>query len=112
MSRKNTITLTMQPQCKVFGKVAAKDPQTGNRKNIRTWVDVCLDNPMERPMEFMSDKGEYHFYLPPGTYTVDARGEGTQNVPKTITVKPGQQELEVEPIDLPPPGPGALPGIQ
>jgi glutathione peroxidase-family protein len=52
----------------------------------------------------MSEKADYHFYLPPGTFTLQAYATDTQHVQKTITVKPGQQELEVERIDLPPTG--------
>jgi thiol-disulfide isomerase/thioredoxin len=52
----------------------------------------------------MLTKAEYHFFLPPGTFTLDAYGTDTQHARKTITVKPGQRELEVEPIDLPPTG--------
>jgi hypothetical protein len=60
----------------------------------------------------MSNRADFHFYLPPGTYKLDAYGTNTQNVWKTITVKPGQTELEVEPIDLPPKGRALLEGHQ
>ena len=52
----------------------------------------------------MSHHAEIEFFAPPGTYTLEAYGTQTQNVRKTITIEPGQRELTLEPIDLPPSG--------
>ena len=100
----NVVTLTMQPQCKVTGRLTSKDLDAHGRKLTWTNVYVYLEDGMARPMCCASNKGEYHFYLPPGTYKLNAYGTDVQDAWKTITVKPGQEELEVEPIDLPPTG--------
>ena len=101
-----TVTITLQPQCKVFGKLTAKELEAHNRKLERSNVSVNLESSFARPMSCSSNNADFHFYLPPGTYTLDAHANDTKYVPKakTITVKPGQKELEVDPINLPPAG--------
>lgn len=98
----DVITLTMQPQCKVFGKLTAKELESCHRTITWSRVSVDLGSGFTRAMDCMSNKADFHFYLPPGTYTLDADATDTQPVRVPITVKPGQAELEVEPIDLPP----------
>lgn len=98
------VTITMQPQCKVFGKLTAKELEAHNHKIEWSNVYAYLEDDFARPMSCMSTRADFHFYLPPGTYTLDAYATDTRDARKTITVKPGQQELEVEPIDLPPAG--------
>ena len=51
-----------------------------------------------------SNQSEFVFYVPQGTYTLEAYGTDTLHVRKPITIEPGQRELKVEPIDLPPTG--------
>lgn len=104
MKGTESVTLTMHPQCAVSGKLTAKRGEERNRKLTWSNVYVYLDDGMGRPMSCMSEKADYHFYLPPGTFTLEAYGTDTQHVRKTVTVKPGQEKLEVEPIDLPPTG--------
>ncbi len=104
MKRLDEKTLTMHPHCKIFGKLTAKELEARGRK--LTWSNVYLnffvDHGTGRAMSCSSVKGDYHFYVPPGRYTLYAYATDTQHAQKTITVEPGQQELEVEPIDLPP----------
>jgi glutathione peroxidase-family protein len=104
MNGTDVVTLTMQPQCAVSGRLTAKEMEARNRKIAWSNVYVNLDDGIGRPMSCSSKKADYHFYLPPGTYTLYVYATDTQHVRKTITVKPNQQELEVEPIDLPPTG--------
>ena len=104
MKQTDVVTVTMHPQCKVFGKLTEKEMQARNQKVGWTNVYLYMRDGFGRPMDCMSDKGEFHFYVPPGDYRLDAYGRNTKNVSKTIAVKPGQQKLEVEPIDLPPTG--------
>lgn len=99
-----TVTITLQPQCKVFGRLTAKGLEAHNRKLQWSNVYVHLDSGFTRPMSCASNRADFHFYLPPGTYTLDAYATDTQHARKTITIRPGQQELQVEPIDLPPTG--------
>jgi beta-lactamase regulating signal transducer with metallopeptidase domain/protocatechuate 3,4-dioxygenase beta subunit len=100
----DAVTLTMQPQCSVSGRLTSKELEAHGRKLTWTNVYIYLNDGIGRPMYCASNKGEYHFYLPPGTYKLDAYGTDVQHAWKTITVKPGQEEIEVEPIDLPPTG--------
>jgi hypothetical protein len=104
-----TVTITLQPQCKVFGKLTGKELEAHNRKIEWSNVYVYLENGVARPLSCMSNRADFHFYLPPGTYRLEAYATDTKHAhtrtaQKTITVRPGQQELEVEPIDLPPTG--------
>jgi WD40 repeat protein/beta-lactamase regulating signal transducer with metallopeptidase domain/uncharacterized GH25 family protein/glutathione peroxidase-family protein len=104
MKQRNTVTMTMYPECKVFGKLTAKEMEARNRKIAFSNVYLHMNDGMGRPMSCISGMTGFHFYAPPGTYRLNAYGTDTQHVWKTITVKPGQKELEVEPIDLPPTG--------
>jgi beta-lactamase regulating signal transducer with metallopeptidase domain/protocatechuate 3,4-dioxygenase beta subunit len=106
MKQSDVVTITMRPQCKVFGKLTANGLQARNQTLGWTNVYLYMADGFGRPMDCMSDegKGEFHFFVPPGTYRLDAYGHNTQTVAKMITVKPGQKELQVEPIDLPPTG--------
>ncbi len=103
--RPDSVTLTMHPHCKVSGKLTAKELEARGRKLTWTNVYLYLENGMGRPMNCMSENADYFFYVPPGSYKLHPYGTDTQHgVQKAITVEPGQQELEVEPIDLPPAG--------
>lgn len=97
-----TVTITMQPQCRVFGSLTSKGLEARDRQIEWSNVYVYLEGGYARPMSCMSERGDFHFYLPPGTYRLNGYATDTVHVSKTITVKPGQEELEVEPIDLPP----------
>jgi hypothetical protein len=97
----NAVTVTMHPQCLVSGRLTAKELEARNRKLISSGVLAYLGDGIGWSMSCISQKADYHFYLPPGTFTLQARGTDTQKVWKTITVKPGREKLELEPIDLP-----------
>lgn len=97
------ITLVMYPECVVSGTLTAKELAARNHK--LDWTNVYLYlNRFARPMTCSSHQSEFVFYAPPGTYTLKAYGTDTQHVRKPITIEPGQRELKVEPIDLPPTG--------
>jgi len=99
---KGTVTVTMHPECKVFGRLTSKKLEARNRKLTWTNVYLYLNDKRGRPMSCQSDKSEFHFFVSPGTYKLDAYSMDTHAVWKTIAVKPGQQELKIEPIDMPP----------
>ena len=105
------LTITMHPQCKIHGKLTAKELEAlkpnfswSNQNSNWSYVYLLLNNGRGRPMNCAAGDGNFHFYAPPGNYMLNAYSRDTQHVRKTITVKPGQEELEVEPIDLPPTG--------
>ena len=84
-----TVTITMQPQCKVFGSLTAKELEARNKKI--EWSNVCvhLENRSARPMSCTPDENGFHFFLPPGSYELQAYANDTGYAWKTITVKPG-----------------------
>ncbi len=98
---KETVTITMQPQCRIFGRLVSKELDSHNRKLSRSNVDLYSDS-KNRPLICSSEQGEFHFYVAPGTYKLDAYSVETYDVNKTVTVQPGQQELKIEPINMPP----------
>jgi len=100
---KGPLTVTMYPQCKVFGRLTSKELEARHRKF--TWSNVYLfvnDDEHKRPMSCQSQKGEFHFFVPPGTYMLRAYSAETHAAQKTITVKPGQETLELDPMDMRP----------
>jgi thiol-disulfide isomerase/thioredoxin len=97
-----SVTVTMQPQCKVSGRLTSKELEARHRKFPWSNVYLYLNDEQLRPMMCQSHKGEFHFYVPPGTYNLNAYSNETHGAWKTITVKPGQETLDVDPIDLPP----------
>ena len=97
------IKLVMYPECVVAGTLTAKELAARNHK--LDWTNVYLyANNFARPMMCSSNQSEFVFYVPQGTYTLEAYGTDTLHVRKPITIEPGQRELKVEPIDLPPTG--------
>ena len=69
---KGQVTVTMYPQCKVFGRLISKELES--RHGNFTWSNVYLHltNERLRPMACQSKKGKFHFYVPPGTYKLEA----------------------------------------
>lgn len=99
---KGPVTVTMYPQCKVFGRLTSKELEARHQNFTWSNVYLYLNDGHSRPMSCMSKKGEFHFFAPPGTYKLEAYSMETHKAWKTITVKPGQETLEVEPMDMPP----------
>jgi thiol-disulfide isomerase/thioredoxin len=94
------VKVTMYPACKVFGRLTSKE-LAARHKNF-TWSNVYLylKDDRKRPMSCESRKGEFHFYVPPGTYKLRAYSAETHCVERAVTVKPGQTTLEIDPIDM------------
>lgn len=99
---KDAVAITLHAQCKIFGQLMCKELQAHGRKI--TWSNVLLYAGGEsRPaMDCISERAEFEFYVPPGTYKLQAYGTKLHDVYKTVTVRPGERELKVEAIDLPP----------
>jgi thiol-disulfide isomerase/thioredoxin len=96
------VTVTMCPQCKVSGRLTSKELEARHRKFPWSNVYLYLNDDRLRPMMCQSREGKFHFYVPPGTYRLNAYTAETHGAWKTIAVKPGQETLDVDPIDLPP----------
>jgi RNA polymerase sigma factor (sigma-70 family) len=95
------ITLTMQPACRVSGRLTC--PELEHRKIDLGFTAVCAF-PDGIPCNYRcgSEEGAFHFYLPPGNYTLDASGDKVLSVHEPLTVEPGQRELQVD-IEFPRP---------
>ncbi len=94
-----TITVTMRPESRISGRLVSTELAV--RKRAITWSNVYLYSDKARAMGCISRKAEFHFYVPAGTYKLEAYGMETFEVNKSVTVLPGQHELEIEPIRLP-----------
>jgi uncharacterized protein (TIGR03067 family) len=93
------ITLTMRPACRVSGRLTC--PELERRKVGLGWTSVSIF-PDGKPCNYRcgSDDQTFHFYVPPGKYTLYANGDKVHSVEKAITVRPGQRELKVQ-IEFP-----------
>ncbi len=96
-----TVTLRMQPECRVSGRLTCRELE--RRKRNLGWTNVYLQAEGRRGPNLgcASEEQTYHFFAPPGSYTLEAYGLKLHTVKKTIIVKAGQREVQVDPIELP-----------
>jgi thiol-disulfide isomerase/thioredoxin len=92
-------TLTMRPECRVSGRLTCTDLAKRNR--AVGWTNVYLNLAGGRALGCQSEVQTFHFFVPPGEFTLDAYGTYVHHVETKIKIKPGQRELTLEPIDLP-----------
>jgi protocatechuate 3,4-dioxygenase beta subunit len=98
-----TVTIALKPQCKVTGRVTAKQLEASGGKLEASAVYAYLADGSARPMWCGSTRGDFHFYLPPGTYRLEGYGhDAAGEASSTITIAPGQTELDAGTLDLPP----------
>ena len=76
MKGTDVLTLTMQPQCTVSGKLTAKELTARNRKLTWSNVYVCLGDGMERPMSLHVGEGRLPFLPSAGHFHVDCLCHG------------------------------------
>lgn len=99
---KGTVTVSMRPPCLVHGRLVSKELEARGRQIHWSNVYLFLNDGRGRLMACESLEREFHFYVVPGEYKLEAYGEMTHSVMKSITVKAGQADVVVDPIDLPP----------
>jgi thiol-disulfide isomerase/thioredoxin len=92
-------TVIMRPECHVSGKLVSKDLSDRNRTVGPT--NTYLDLAGNRALGCMSEDQTIHFFVPPGEYTLNPYGSYVHGVEKKITVKAGQRELTLDPIEMP-----------
>ena len=90
-----TVTVTLEPACRVRGRL--KSSGMAGLKRPIGWTNVYLHRGAQRPLSFSSESGEYQFDLPPGTYKLSAYGTDLDTVETRIEVKKGMGELEAGP---------------
>ncbi len=95
-------TITLYPECRVSGRLISS--ALAKRKREMGWVNVDLDLGGSPVLSFEPDEkeGVFHFFLPPGKFNIEAYGSNLHFVKKSIEVAPGQRELQLAPLDLPP----------
>jgi RNA polymerase sigma factor (sigma-70 family) len=94
------VTVTVEPACRVRGRLTSTEMAKLNRPV--GWTNVYVHRGDDRPLSCSSESGEYHFVLPPGIYKLSAYGTDLAEVGTHIVVKKGMRDLEVRPLDLPP----------
>jgi thiol-disulfide isomerase/thioredoxin len=95
----STLDLHLVPECRVSGKLIS--PDLAKKGRTVTWSNVYLYIGQRRAMWCISKHAEFHFNLPPGQYRLNAYGAGLYTKVVSITVRPGQRQLTVEPLALP-----------
>jgi len=90
--------LVMQPECHVRGRLVSSGLVELGRP--MTWTNVYVYAGDHRPLDYISEKQRFEFFLPPGHYKLDAYGTDLDHRERQIEVRPGQRELLIE-IDLP-----------
>jgi thiol-disulfide isomerase/thioredoxin len=96
---KATSSIVMHPECRISGCLTSTDLATRNR--ALGWTNVYLNLAGNRALGCTSEKGEFHFFVPPGEFKVNPYGNHVHGMEKSVIVKPGQSELVLEAIDLP-----------
>ena len=103
---RQVIEVPLEPMCVVHGRLDSKGLRSVGRPLTWTNVYVGLARPERRFMSHNSDRQRFEFLLPPGEYRLSAYGSGegsrTETARPTVEVKPGQSELDLGVIDLPP----------
>ena len=87
------VTVTLQPGCRVRGRVSAATAR--KRKWSRT-LTVYVYWQGHRPCQYTSKEGRFEFVLPPGKYKVQVYSEDSdKDVILPILIKPGQRDLDI-----------------
>ncbi len=93
--------LILQPTCEVAATVTCAGLETLGK--ALTWSNIYVRPADEHMLPFgsaWSDDRRHTMLLPPGTYNLWAYGTDTYGAMRTITIEPGQTDLEVT-IDVP-----------
>ena len=103
-----TVTVVLERACHVRGRLTSSGMSALKRPVGWTNVYVCRGE--SRLLSFSSESQEYHFFLPSGTYKLNAYGTDCDRVETLVEVESGMRDVEVSPIDLPPTRVAALLG--
>ena len=107
------IQVRLEPACRVHGRLGSEELQRIGWP--LAWTNVYLHWNDHRLLSHDSDRQQFEFWLPPGTYQLSAYGSGrkgpadqrdfsaaTDTTPIMATVNRGQSELDLGTIDLKP----------
>jgi thiol-disulfide isomerase/thioredoxin len=96
---KEVIVLSMEPECRVFGRVKSDELEARNLGISLCTVDL-YSGENNYPLSCRSENSDFHFLLPPGKYMLKAYSRETYIADKFITVPLGRQEFEVDPLNV------------
>ena len=87
------VELTLVPECQIKGKLECPELAKIGRKI--DWTIVNLNMGQSRMMSCNSQRGDFHFFVPPGTYNLDGYGTYAGRKEATVTIPPGKREIEL-----------------
>jgi thiol-disulfide isomerase/thioredoxin len=86
--------IALVPVCRVTGKLAC--PEFAKRGRKVGWTNVYLAVGKKRTMSCDSEEdGDFHFFLPPGRYDLDAYGTYLSDKRESMTVPADKREVTV-----------------
>ncbi len=96
------VNVTVQPACRVSGRVTCVGLRPGGRAVTATFVDVARPG-LRRwyAMTAESHGDRFALPLPPGDWLLDVTGDGTPTVARYVHVAAGRRALDLQ-VDLPP----------
>ena len=88
------VTLSLQPGCRVRGRVSAATAR--KRKWSTKILTVYVYWRVHSPCQYVSKQGRFEFVLPPGKYEVRVYAEDSDKaITLPIRIKPGQRSLDL-----------------
>jgi thiol-disulfide isomerase/thioredoxin len=100
--------VTIVPALRVAGHVVIRQLEQ-NGKAPGAFLGSFVVNDLD-PFQWSSTTGDFELLLPPGEYTLHARGTYGDEVERPLRVKVGDETLQLRPIDLPATALGLLRG--
>jgi beta-lactamase regulating signal transducer with metallopeptidase domain/thiol-disulfide isomerase/thioredoxin len=88
----------LKPACRVKGRLESSSLEK-LEQNLE-WTNVYVYKDNYRPLSYSSKAGQFEFFLPTGSYKLNAYGTSAYSINREIEIKRGQKELEVK-LDLP-----------
>lgn len=99
LKTKEVPTVRMHPECHVSGKLSCSDLAKTNR--LVGWTNVGLKLGDKFAFQCSSNNQTFHFILPPGDYEAEAYGTDAHFVSVKFSIKAGERERTLDPIELP-----------
>ncbi len=94
---KAALEIILQSACRVQGQIDS----TGLReRKLPLWCNADVDYDGRPCFSFVSEKQEFEFFLPPGTFEIEADAGYCHRTTQRITIDPEQRELKMM-FDLP-----------
>lgn len=106
------ITITLHPECRVFGRLTCADLTERSRKQGQTMIGVDLGGVLALASLSHEDDPVFEFVLPPGEFQMQVAGDRRHWKKVLISVKPGQAALDLGALDMPATRLALLEGLQ